>query len=303
MSRDSGEKITMSALTEEGRSIVADLANRHGFSGEAVTAMLHAVSAGHGTQAQFSHPEFGGMGQWSAGGMIMIGDMFNNALAGRVSALCQEISTILQEHALFAPPPPPQTQSQTQSGVRQGQGGQGQSQGGRGTSLFLPGGGGSAWWPTELGSSASTGAQNDLRYAYFPETRRLAIDVGGRTTVYDTGPHQIGGVSQQQGGDQSLTFTSQFGLVRVADLPVVTPPANPHPAAEAQAAAEAPAAAAPPPLGDPPVSAEPVDPDHAATTSSDEVFALIEKLADLHAKGVLTDAEFEAKKADLLGRL
>ncbi len=125
----------MSALTDEGRSIVADLANRHGFSVEAVTAMLHAVSAGYGTQAQFSHPEFGGMGQWSAGGMIMIGDMFNNALAGRVSALCQEISTILQEHALFAPPP--QTQSQTQSGVPQGQGGQGQSQGGLGTSLFL----------------------------------------------------------------------------------------------------------------------------------------------------------------------
>jgi hypothetical protein len=37
--------------------------------------------------------------------------------------------------------------------------------------------------------------------------------------------------------------------------------------------------------------------------SSDEVLSLIEKVADLHAKGILTDAEFEAKKAELLSRL
>ena len=61
-----------------------------------------------------------------------------------------------------------------------------------------------------------------MRYAFFPATRRLAIELGGRLTVYDTGDHQIGGVSQQQGSGASLTFTSQHGLVRVADLPVVT---------------------------------------------------------------------------------
>ena len=67
--------------------------------------------------------------------------------------------------------------------------------------------------------AGSTGGQNNLRYAYFPGARRLAIDVNGQVTVYDTGEHQISGFSQQQSGDQSITFTSQFGLVRVADLP------------------------------------------------------------------------------------
>lgn len=312
----------MSALSDEGQRIVGELANQHGFSVDAVTTMLHAVSAGYGTQAQFSHPEFGGMGQWSAGGMTMIGDMFNNQLAGRVAALAQDISSVLNQHTLFAPPPQVQTQSQRQSGSWQ-------NQGGLATSLFVPGSGGN-WWPAELGAAGSTGAQNDLRYAYFPAAQRLAINVGGQTTVYDTGPHQIGGFSQQQSGDQSLTFTSQLGLVRVSDLPVVNLSASAPPVAEAPVevpVAGAPAepenapapepAFAPPPVAEAPVPPTPAQtppmaetvtapaaaPACAAPVPADEIFTLIEKLADLHAKGVLTDAEFEAKKAELLGRI
>ena len=286
----------MQALTEEGRRVVEDLANRHGFSTDAVTTMLYAVSAGYGSQAQFSHPEFGGMGQWSAGGMIMIGDMFNNMLAGRVSSLCQELSSILQQQALFAPPP--QSQSQTQSGGWQAQVGQSPGHFSTGASLFVQGAGGQ-WWPAELGSPASTGGQNDLRYAYFPDSRRLAIDIAGAITVYDTGPHQIGGFSQQQSGDQSLTFTSQLGLVRVSDLPVVTDANAQNVVAEPTPAIEP--SAAPQPM---PIEASPSpQPGAGASGGSDEIFSLIEKLADLHAKGVLNDSEFEAKKTELLGRL
>ena len=35
----------------------------------------------------------------------------------------------------------------------------------------------------------------------------------------------------------------------------------------------------------------------------DEVMALLEKLADLKAKGILTAEEFDAKKAELLKKL
>jgi hypothetical protein len=51
--------------------------------------------------------------------------------------------------------------------------------------------------------------------------RRLVIDDGEYVEVYDTGNHQIFGVAQAQSGDQTLTFTSQNGLVRVSDLPKV----------------------------------------------------------------------------------
>ncbi|MGH1570581.1 SHOCT domain-containing protein [Methylobacterium sp. P31] len=40
-----------------------------------------------------------------------------------------------------------------------------------------------------------------------------------------------------------------------------------------------------------------------ARSSSDDVLATIERLAELHARGVLTDREFSDKKAELLARL
>jgi hypothetical protein len=244
--------------------------------------MLRAVSAGNGTQAQFNHYEFGGMGQWSQGGMIMIGDMFNQGLKYQVSMLCDELSGLLRSQPLFAPSPS-QTQMQ-----------------GSGVSFFVQGAG-SNWWPAELGSPSSTGAQNDMRYAFFPGARRLAIQVAGQTRVYDTLDHSIGGFSQQQGGDQSLTFNSQYGLVRVADLPLVSPVAPPAPAWAPEPVFEPapqPQAWSPEPQVFAPAPAAPVGP-----TSSDDIFALLEKLADLKTKGVLTDEEFAAKKTDLLSRL
>ena len=37
--------------------------------------------------------------------------------------------------------------------------------------------------------------------------------------------------------------------------------------------------------------------------SADEIIALLEKLGDLKTKGILTDEEFAAKKAELLKKL
>ena len=79
------------------------------------------------------------------------------------------------------------------------------------------------WWPNGLGEPSATGSQNDLRYAYFSELRRLAVQKGGTTTLYDTGDHRIGGVAQrQQNGDGGATFTSQSGDVQLDDLNVVS---------------------------------------------------------------------------------
>ncbi len=285
----------MQQLSESGRIAVTDIANRHGFSIDATTTMLRAVVAGGGMQAQFSHPEFGGMGQWSSGGMVMIGDMFNNALAGRVAALCQDLGQLVQSQTAFAAPAQSQSQSQGGGGSYQSQG-SGWAGGGFGgnSSLFVPDPSAN-WWPADLGQPGSTGAQNNLRYAYFPNAQRLAIDVNGQVTVYDTGNHQIGGFGQQQSGDQSITFTSQFGTVRVADLPVISPISSPSPQDIEPSFANEPTP------GPSPVQS--AGPAAGPAPNTDEIFALIEKLADLHAKGVLTDAEFETKKSELLGRL
>jgi hypothetical protein len=78
---------------------------------------------------------------------------------------------------------------------------------------------GPKWWPEDLGEPSSSGGQNDIRYAFFPEARRLAIKQDGNVTVYDSGDHRIGGVSQQQGG--ALAFSGQNGDVKVDELRTV----------------------------------------------------------------------------------
>ena len=75
------------------------------------------------------------------------------------------------------------------------------------------------WWPADLGVPSATGAQNDARYAIFPSTRRLAIQINGVTKIFDTGEHRIGGVQQQQGGGYgSVSFSSQLGTFAVSNL-------------------------------------------------------------------------------------
>ena len=269
----------MPNLTPDGFRLVSDIAARHGFGVEATLTLLDALVQGGGSQAQFNHFELGGMGQWSQGGMIMIGDMFNHNLKYRVSGLCDELANVLRDQPSIQAPAP-QFQSQGQ---------------GEGVSLFAAGGSGNGW-PNELGSPSSSGAQNDMRYAFFPDARRLAIQQGGRTRVYDTQNHQLYGFSQQQGGDPSLTFNSQFGLVRVIDLPEVTGQGeartSPEPnVAPAPSESVAPAAAmASAPIGKPAVAVG-------------EILKLIEGLASLRDKNILTEAEFSTKKAELLSRL
>lgn len=254
------------------------IAARHEVPADAVGHLLDALVFGHGRMAQFSHPALGGMGQWHAGGMIMIGDMFDTGLKARVSALCDDLLPLVAEH-----------------GTRPG---------------AMPG----RWWPEGLGQPSGTGSQNGARYAVFPAERRLVIESDGRTSVYDTADHVIAGVSQQQSEGRRLGFSSQHGTVRLEDLaeigrdaiPAKPIPAKPIPArpdAPARQSASLPASAAAPEIEAPrpvPASAEPAQ---KGAPGEPDVLSLLERLAELQRKGVLTEAEFSAKKTELLARL
>jgi hypothetical protein len=184
----------MSATEDD---VVERLAKTHSVSPAAVAVVLKALQSGGGRMAQFSHADFGGMSQWSPG-MSMVGDMFNKPLSAKLDALCSDLAAHLE-----ASPAP--------DGPRSG----------GGEVSFRAMAGSPDWWPEGLGRPGAVGAQNDLRYAVFPDARRLVIDDHGSITVHDTGSHQIFGVAQAQSSDQTLSFTSQDGLVRVKDLPKV----------------------------------------------------------------------------------
>ena len=244
----------MPEFTAAGQQAIDATAQRHGFSPEAVASMLRSVLRGHGRMAQFDHPEFGGPGQWMRGGMTMVSDMFNSTLKARVERLCDELATL----------------TATESDLIDAR-----ARASEAVSFVVAGTAHGAWWPADLGPADSTGSQNAVRYAYFGALRRLAIDADGHITVYDTQDHRIMGVSQQQSGRGTITFSSQRGLVDVATLPVVSG------APKARSAQSA-----------------PPEPD-----VSPDIFTTIEKLAELRSKGILSDAEFAAKKAELLSRL
>jgi hypothetical protein len=172
-------------LTEQGRRKIDELARRHGVSPDAVLTLLQALVAGDGKMAQFSHPELGGLGQWLQGGLTMVGDLFDHALQAKVNGLCVELAGLLSQQAFLTPSRDP-----------------------------------GAWWPAELGVPDAAGAQGAVRYAHFAAARRLAVEVNGRVTVYDTLGLPINGVGQQDG---VLTLTGPDGTRSLADLPVVSP--------------------------------------------------------------------------------
>jgi hypothetical protein len=264
----------MQPLTSAGEQSVQNLSQRYGVSVDAVKTLLFAVSAGGGSMAQFYHSELGGGGQWMRGGMTMVGDMFNHGLQATVSGLCSELSSLLASQQVFLPLP--------------------QNQGGG----FLASG--NAWWPGDLGNPSSSGGQNDARYAYFPQPRRLAIQQNGRITIYDTLDHNIGGVQQQQGGPYgSLSFSSQFGTFTVDSLPIVSPAPAPQ-----QNFSPAPAPVAPQQnFNQQPLANNFAQGQSSAPGSQTEIFSSLERLAQLHQSGVLSEDEFRAKKAELLARL
>lgn len=281
----------MSPLTDHGAAVQSRLSQNYGLSLDAVQSMMDAVSRGGGSQAQFNIPELGGMGQWQAGGMTMVGDMFNNGLKNTVNNLCGEISNAYFQGTFYAPTPQPQGSWQ------------GQQQGG--ASMTFSGGSFGSWWPSDLGQPSSQGSQNNLSYAIFPQSRRLAVNLNGQVTVYDTGDHLIGGVGQQQSGDASWTFTSQFGTVYLNQLPIVSGQnsgaSTPEPSFTTQ---PEPTFVEPEPIQQPePMRMEQSPAPAQQGGNSDQIFATLEKLGNLRDMGILSEDEFAAKKSELLSRL
>lgn len=277
----------MQHLSTVGQKAVSDISNRYNISQEAVEHMLITVNNGAGQMAQFNCPELGGPGQWMRGGMIMVGDMFNHGLKQTVDNICNELSNLLASEQVFPELPAGTPGSQN-------------------------------WWPANLGTPFSSGNQNNTRYALF--AGRLAVEVNEQVTVFDTLDHQIGGVSQQQGGSTSLNFSSQYGTVSVSTLPVVSREGA-NQAADTNFAsvtdfdlANATSQAQLPPAPSDAVAAVQTSPERVnpvdshnmpaiTSDSSDDIIALIEKLSHLHIAGVLSDEEFSTKKLELLARL
>ncbi|MDN4503029.1 SHOCT domain-containing protein [Alteromonadaceae bacterium BrNp21-10] len=256
----------MQNLTQDGQQLVNNLSSKYNLSNDAIIHMLISVNNGSGSMAQFNCPELGGSGQWMRGGMTMVGDMFNHGLKMTVDNLCNDLANGLANLQIFTPIP-------------------------KGTP------GSNQWWPGDLGHPFSSGAQNNIRYAVFPN--RLAVELNGQVTVYNTLDNNISGVSQQQGGDSSLTFSSQYGTIAVNSLPIISgtgiaPAPQRNFAESTQSPKQNSVQNNPTPE---------VKNNFPNTSSVDETIQLIEKLAKLKDAGAITEDEYNMKKTELLSRI
>ena len=141
----------MSATRPLTTEQVEAIAAKHGISKEAVETLIAAMVGSRGQGAQFNHPDLGGLGQWMAGGMLMIGETFNSALKAKVEGVCRDVADAI------APSPAVPDEA-------------------------ARGGAASSWWPVEFGFPASVGAQNAMRYDLF--SRSPAACYRGRREAF-----------------------------------------------------------------------------------------------------------------------
>ena len=246
--------------------------------------------------AQFNIAELGGGGQWMQGGMTMVGDMFNNQLKYTVDGLCIEISNLIHQGGIQYKPLPKVQNHNNRQQNNQNFSQQSQSQGG-----FNNNSAGN-WWG-DLGFPNSTGSQNDTSYAIFSNIHRLAIQQHGKVIVFDTLDHQIGGVGQQQGGNYSVNFSSQYGTVDLSSLPIVSGGENNPKQQPEQINNNQNNNIQNNNQNQPNVIVQEKKQVFSNNNLEEDIFAKIEKLANLKNKEFISVEDFENKKAELLARL
>jgi hypothetical protein len=180
--------------------VIPRIADRYRVSVDAARHLEQALRSTNGRSAQFNHPDLGGYGQWMPG-MIMLGRMDDCQLRTRVQGLADEIAAVV-------------TGSETSSPEALARD---PNTGAASACVALPAG--ESWWPASFGHPSSSGAQNGIRYAYFPQRDRLLIQAAGRIDAFDTNGKRINGVSQQQSGHgKDLKFSGPDGEVFLHDL-------------------------------------------------------------------------------------
>jgi hypothetical protein len=142
------------------------------------------------------------------------------------------------------------------------------------------------------------------------------VQANGRITTYDTLDHNIGGVQQQQGGPSgSQSFSSQFGTFTVESLPIVSGGGsgsgggsnsngggnaynNPQPAPQSNYTPPPPQSS-----GYNNSGSNGSGINNSSAEPQGDVFATLERLGGLRDKGIISEQEFQTKKAELLSRL
>jgi hypothetical protein len=176
------------------KDVLPEIAQRYQVPESVVRELYRQLQANGGTQCQFSCPELAGQIQWMPG-VVMVSRPTDKALKARVDGLCCELAAVLSGSDTAAPAALSRDWQHESTGE--------------------------SWWPGAFGHPATSGEQNGVRYAYFPQQRRLLLQQGARIDAYETGSYHITGAAQQQEHASPLTFASDKGPVPINQLKCV----------------------------------------------------------------------------------
>ncbi len=211
--------MSLTSFAQNSNANLETLAQKHGFSIGAVQMLNNAFSQSRSlNQVQFNISEFGGMGSWMKGGMMMIGDMFNQNLKLRVGSLCEELSQLRQNShgdnvtlncescqknnfAFTQPMPSPQPMNFMQP-----------------MNSMQP----MNFAPFEAGVTSS-GQSNNVSYKYYGQEKKLVITLNGSQTYTYLDIPSISGVSSSQSSvdgiqKTKITFSTQEGTDLVIEI-------------------------------------------------------------------------------------
>ena len=277
--------------------------------------MLIAVNNGAGSMAQFNCPELGGSGQWMRGGMTMVGDMFNHSLKSTVDSLCNELSALLANTQVF--PPGSSSGHNTHQWWPAGMGVPG-STGSQNNSryavfphrLVVESGGQVTVYDTldhqingvsqQQGSDSTLTFRSQHGLVSLKTLPRISAAKDARTfeepDTEDSGAQHASAAQTSDASQASLAEASNTPV----DIELVQPidEAEGQPTAESQGTPERDS-----PDNDDPTGVNSHTSQRSSTESAIDILSLIEKLAQLHSAGVLSDDEFNAKKQELLARI
>lgn len=327
-------------LTAAGNEAVRSLAQRYGVSESAVATLLRAVANGNGTMAQFYHPELGGGGQWMQGGMTMVGDMFNTRLQSTVSSLCAELSSLLRGEALFAAPAAsttPASSSSQHAASPQASSERSSFRSWWPAELGAPSSTGSqndsryAYFPGARRLAISRGGNLTIYDTLDHQIGGVQQQQGGSSgslsftsqrgtftveslPVVSPAPARASGAASERGlrppevpvPPQHVPHvpqpTTDEGVVPSAQW--VAPPTAPRGSASTpRRSADSASGSAHGAGGAAHGASGAGGAAHGGSTSSKDVLDALERLGTLRERGVLTEDEFKAKKAELLARL
>jgi hypothetical protein len=194
--------------------IITNLAKKYGLPVEIVNQLAHEMQKTRGESIRFDIEYLGGKGRWKLNQSASVGNGFDAELNNFITDLCSDLSDQIRANTVDdnqddgddepTIPSRPRSKSALDDTI------------GIAPLSLKP----NVWWPEDFGDEPDImGHIGELRYAYFPQRRRLVLRQGLRNRIFDTASfdiHEI--VSGNESGFFNLIVLTNHGEFLLADF-------------------------------------------------------------------------------------